>query len=291
MGQVGEQIARLQARMGQIRHKVAIMSGKGGVGKSSLTANLAVMLALRGRSVGVLDADINGPSLAKMMGVRGQRPEMTGEGVRPATGPLHIRVMSMDLFLPADETPVMWQAPTQQEAFVWRGTMEVTALREFLADTNWGELDFLLLDLPPGTDRLPNIAEILPDLGGTLVVTIPSEVSQLVVKKSVTLAKTLLKTPIIGLVENMSGYVCLQCGALGDLFHSGNPSAGSGRSPEDLAQALGIPFLGKIPFDPRISTSMDAGAPFLLAHPGSLAGQAFTEVGKKVEGFFEGAKV
>ncbi|MCI0526548.1 MAG: Mrp/NBP35 family ATP-binding protein, partial [Nitrospira sp.] len=214
LGQVGEQMERLKARMAKIRHKVAVMSGKGGVGKSSITANLAVGLASKGYTVGVLDADVNGPSLAKMMGVRGQKLKITGEGIQPAISPGNIRAMSMDLLLPTDETPVIWDAPTQQEAFVWRGTMEVTALREFLADTNWDHLDFLLLDLPPGTDRLPNLVELLPDLGGTLVVTIPSEVSQLIVKKSITLAKDLLKTPVIGLVENMAGYVCLRCGAL-----------------------------------------------------------------------------
>lgn len=282
LGQVGEQMERLKARMAKIRHKVAVMSGKGGVGKSSITANLAVGLASKGYTVGVLDADVNGPSLAKMMGVRGQKLKITGEGIQPAISPGNIRAMSMDLLLPTDETPVIWDAPTQQEAFVWRGTMEVTALREFLADTNWDHLDFLLLDLPPGTDRLPNLVELLPDLGGTLVVTIPSEVSQLIVKKSITLAKDLLKTPVIGLVENMAGYVCLRCGALGELFPSH-----TGQGTEDLARTSGIPFLGKIPFDPRIATATDSGIPFLLEYQSSLAGQAFSQITRKVEEFFK----
>lgn len=287
LAQVGEQIERLKARLDKIHHSMVIMSGKGGVGKSSITANLAVALGLKGYSIGVLDADINGPSLAKMMGVRGQKLSMTSQGVQPAVGPINIRVMSMDLLLPTDETPVMWKAPTQQEAFVWRGTMEVTALREFLADTNWGHLDFLLLDLPPGADRLPNIVELIPNLGGILIVTIPSEVSQLVVKKSITLAKDLLNTPIVGLVENMAGYVCLQCGVLGELFRSDNSSTSFKQTGEDLAQALGIPFLGKIPFDPRISAAMDSGTPFLPEYQNSLAGQVFIEMGNKVKEFFK----
>lgn len=278
LGQVAQQMDRLKVRMDKIRHKVAVMSGKGGVGKSFLTANLAVLLSLQGHSVGVLDADINGPSLAKMMGVRGQRLKTTEEGVQPALGPLNIPIMSMDLFLPTDETPVIWDAPTQQDSFTWRGSMEVTALREFLSDTNWGSLDFLLLDLPPGTDRLPNIVELLPDLGGTLIVTIPSEVSQLIVKKSISVAKDILKTPVIGLVENMAGYACPHCGTLGELFPSGDV--------KELTQSLGIPFLGKIPFDPRISASADSGIPFLLQYPDSLTGQAFSEIGKKVKEFF-----
>ena len=133
---------------------------------------------------------------------------MVSNGVKPALSPLGVKVMSMDLFLKDDETPVLWEAQTQKDAFTWRGTMEMSALREFLSDTEWGTLDYLLIDLPPGTDRLPNLVDLLPNLGGTVVVTIPSGVSQLVVKKSLTMAKKLLNAPVIGVVENMAAYVC-----------------------------------------------------------------------------------
>lgn len=274
IAQIEEQKERLAARLKRIRHTVLIMSGKGGVGKTAITVNLAAILAMEGYAVGVLDADINGPSIAKMLGVRGERLTIDEKGVSPAVGPLGIKVMSMDLLV--GDAPVTWEAPTQQDAFVWRGLMEVNALREFLADTHWGELDFLFLDLPPGTDRFPNLAQLLPHFSGTLIVTIPSEVSHLVVKRSIAAAKE-LRAPIVGLVENMAGYVCLSCGEVGVLFQGGGAEA--------MAADLGIPYLGKIPFDPRIASSSDEGRPFVLEQGGSLAGRAFAEVGQAVKRF------
>ena len=273
VGQVVAQQARLRARMAAVRWKLAVVSGKGGVGKSVLAANLAAAFAREGHRVGVLDADINGPSIAKMLGVRGQTLRVTGDGVVPAVSAQGIRVMSMDLLLPSDATPVTWDAPTQAEAFTWRGTMEANALREFLTDTAWGDLDLLLADLPPGTDRIPTIAGLLPDLTGTLIVTIPSEVSQLVVRKSIAMAQE-VKTPVLGLVENMAGYVCPHCGGLGELFH--------GPGGERLAAEAGIPFLGRIPFDPRIAAAGDRGAAFLAEEAGSPAGRALTELAGRI---------
>ena len=265
VGQVAEQQARLRARMAPIRRTVAVVSGKGGVGKSSITANLAVALASSGYAVGVLDADLNGPSIAKMLGVRGQALRVTDAGVVPAVSQEGVRVLSMDLLLPSDETPVVWDAPTQAEAHTWRGSMEGTALREFLTDTAWGRLDLLLLDLPPGADRFPTVAGLLPDLTGAIVVTIPSEVSHLVVKKSITLARE-IGAPLLGLVENMAGYVCPQCGSLGPLF--------AGPGGEGTAAQFGIPFLGRVPFDPRLAAAADRGRPFVLDHGDSPAGRA-----------------
>ncbi len=273
VGQIAEQQARLRARMAGIRRTVAVVSGKGGVGKSSLTANLAAALAADGYAVGVLDADLNGPSIAKMLGVRGHRLAVTEAGVEPARSADGIRVLSMDLLLPSDETPVVWDAPTQADAHTWRGTMEANALREFLTDTAWGTLDLLLLDLPPGADRLPTIAGLLPDLSGALVVTLPSEVSHLVVKKSITLARE-AGTPFLGLVENMAGYVCLECGALGALFE--------GPGGERTAGELGIPFLGRVPFDPRLASASDRGRAFVLEHGESPAGRALRDVAARL---------
>ena len=278
VGQVTQQVNRLQKRLASVRHTVAIMSGKGGVGKSSITANLASALGLRGHNVGVVDADINGPSIAKMMGVRGGQIDYGDDGVKPALSPLGVKVMSMDLFLKDDETPVLWEAQTQKDAFTWRGTMEVTALREFLSDTEWGTLDYLLIDLPPGTDRLPNLVDLLPNLGGTVVVTIPSGVSQLVVKKSLTMAKKQLNAPVIGVVENMAAYVCADCGKTEDLFPSGHT--------EEMVRQFDVSLLGKIPFDPRISIAADEGSVFVDQYRDTPAGRTLIALAEKIEAFF-----
>jgi ATP-binding protein involved in chromosome partitioning len=276
VGQLEAREARLRARMAGIRRKVAVVSGKGGVGKSSVTANLAAALGGQGHAVGVLDADLNGPSIAKMLGVRGRTLRLTDTGVVPALAETGVRVLSIDLLLPSDETPVTWDAPTQDEAYTWRGTMEANAIREFLTDTEWGALDVLLVDLPPGADRLPTLAGLLPDLAGAVVVTIPSEVSHLVVKKSITLARS-TGTRVLGLVENMAGYVCAQCGSLGALF--------AGPGGEHTATQCGIPFLGRVPFDPRLAAAADQGRAFVLEHAESPAGRALREIaGRLVAG-------
>jgi len=260
--QVSEQHARLHARLAEVRAIVAVVSGKGGVGKSSLTANLAASWALEGRRVGVLDADLNGPSMATMLGVRGRRLVVGAEGVTPPEGALGVRVMSMDLLLPSDDAPLVWEAPTQAESHTWRGAMEANALREFLADTAWGALDVLLLDLPPGTDRLVTVASLLPTLSGTIVVTIPSEVAHLVVRKSITIAAQ-AKAPVLGLVENMAG-----------LF--------PGPSGVDLAREAGIPFLGAVPFDPALAAAADFGEPLVASAPTCEAARALTTIARTV---------
>ena len=257
-GQVEAQLAKLKARLASVRYVVAVLSGKGGVGKSAITANLASRFALNGWKVGVLDADLNGPTMAKMLGVRGQKLVVAADGVEPPATALGVKVMSMDLLLPSDATPLTWDAPTQAEAYLWRGAMEANALREFLADTRWGELDALLLDLPPGTDRLATVASLLPELAGSVIVTIPSDVSHLVVKKSITVAAQ-TKAPILGLVENMAG-----------LF--------PGPDAAELARAAGIPFLGSVPFDPALAAACDHGEPFVAVAPESAAAQALARV-------------
>jgi ATP-binding protein involved in chromosome partitioning len=272
--QVSAQAERLKARMAGVRHAIAVMSGKGGVGKSAITTNLAAYFAKEGWRVGVVDADINGPSIAKMLGVRGHSLNFDADGVFPALGPLDIRVISMDLFLKEDHTPVVWDGP-QAETFVWRGTMEMHTLREFLTDVHWGELDILFLDLPPGTDRLATLNDLLPDLHGSVVVTIPSAVSQLIVSKSITMARDLLRTPIIGLVENMTSYVCPTCGTMHPLF-----------APAPQAETLaGVPLLGRVPFDPRMALAGDKGVPFILEDATSPAAQALAQVGEGVLNF------
>ncbi len=276
IGQVTAQANRLQQRLTSVKHTVAVMSGKGGVGKSSFTANLAAALTLKGNTVGVVDADINGPTLAKMMGVRTATLEYTPTGVKPAMTALGTKLISMDLLLAEDDAPVLWNAHSQKDAFTWRATMEVGALREFIADTEWGNLDYLLLDLPPGTDRLPNVAELIPNLGGVVVVTIPSEVSQFIVKKSVTMARDILDVPIIGVVENMAFYVCQHCGEEEPLFSAD-------QTPDEAFQQT---VLGSIPFDPRLARASDNGTLYIDEYPNAPASKALVQVAKKIQNFF-----
>jgi ATP-binding protein involved in chromosome partitioning len=166
--------------------------------------------------------------------------------------------MSLDLLLADDATPLAWQAPSQAEAHTWRGAMEASALREFLADTAWGDLDVLLVDLPPGTDRLATITGLVPGLTGTVVVTIPSDVARLIVRKSLTVARS-APAPVLGLIENMAG-----------MF----PGPGA----EPLARDSGVPFLGRVPFDPGLAAAADRGEPYVAAAPEAPAARALTAI-------------
>jgi ATP-binding protein involved in chromosome partitioning len=227
-----------------------------------VSANLATALALGGWRVGVLDTDLNGPSMAKMLGVRGRQLALGAGGVEPPETAHGVVVMSMDLLLPTDDAPLTWDAPTQDEAHTWRGSMEANAVREFLADTRWGALDALVIDLPPGTDRLATVASIVPKLSGTVIVTIPSEISQLVVRRSITVAgKT--GAPILGLVENMAG-----------LF--------PGADAASLATATGIPFLGSVPFDATLASAADRGEPMVAVAPEREVSQALTAIAVRI---------
>lgn len=252
--------------MSKIEHKIVVLSGKGGVGKSTVTANLGVALASRGHAgrVGVLDADITGPSIPKMLGVRGHRLDVGLPGVFPAIGPLDIRIVSMDFLLPSDETPV-----------IWRGPLKSVAIRQFLADVLWGDLDFLVVDLPPGTgDEALTAMQSIPGIGGVVIVTIPSEVSQIVVKKAVTFTRQ-LNAPVLGIIENMSGFVCPKCGTETHIFKIGGG--------QKIAEDLGVPFLGRVPLDPRICDDSDEGRPFIIEHFDSPAATAFLEIVEKVD--------
>ncbi len=258
-----------EIRLENIKHKIAILSGKGGVGKSIVTTNLAIALAWKGRPnlVGVLDADITGPSIPKMLGVRGQRLNAGPPGIFPVLGPLGIKVVSMDFLLPSDETPV-----------IWRGPLKSAAIRQFLSEVVWGELEFLLVDLPPGTgDEALSILQLIPEIDGVIIVTIPSEVSQLVVKKAITFVRE-LKAPVIGVIENMSEFVCPKCGYVANIFGSGGG--------EKISRELGVPFLGKIPIDARIAKTSDDGLPFIVTHHDSPPAKSFMEIVEKIENFF-----
>jgi ATP-binding protein involved in chromosome partitioning len=248
--QVAAQHERVSTRLAGIRHVVAVMSGKGGVGKSFVTAGLAGGLARAGRATGVLDGDLHGPTAARMLGVAPGRLEVRADGVSPAVAPGGVRVMSSDLLL-AEGAALRWREPGQFR-HVWRGTLESGMLREFLADVRWGPLDVLLVDLPPGTERLDALVELLPRPPGVVVVTIPSEASFRSVRRALEAALD-ASLPIHGVIENMAGYRCAGCSSEGPLFQ--------GDAGERLAQKAGAPLLARIPFDPRAQAAVDAGRP------------------------------
>lgn len=267
-GELGEQEKRLRERMGRVKHKIAVISGKGGVGKTMVTVNLAVAFAKKSApgKVGILDADIHGPCVPRMLGMKGGILRISPIGAFPATGPLGIKVVSIDFLLPSQETPV-----------IWRGPLKMSAIRQFLSDITWGELDLLLIDLPPGTgDEALSVMQLLPEMDGVVIVTIPSEVSQDVVKKAVMFARE-LNIPVIGVVENMSGLICPNCGTRIDVFKKGGGEA--------MSRELGVDFLGEIPLDPRICEASDEGMPFIMVQEGSPAAKSFAEIAEKIWGF------
>jgi ATP-binding protein involved in chromosome partitioning len=261
--QESEQQQNLKDKMGKIKHKIAIISGKGGVGKSTVTVNLAAAFALQGNHVGVLDADIHGPSVPRLLGLEGQQVKTEASSIFPVDGPLGMKVMSIDFFLPGE-------APT-----IWRGPLKMRAIRQFLSDVEWGELDYLFIDLPPGTGDEPlSIAQLLPDIDGVVIVTMPSELSSEIVKKAITFAER-LHMPIIGVVENMSGFICPHCGTKTEIFQSGGG--------KKIAKEMDVAFLGSIPIDPTVGVDSDKGTPFVVSHKDSAAAKAFMDIVLKVQ--------
>jgi ATP-binding protein involved in chromosome partitioning len=269
--QMQERQESLRYRMKQVKHIIAVISGKGGVGKSTVTVNLAAAFALHGKRVGILDADIHGPSVPRLLGLTGQQVKVAPPGAFPVKGPLGIKVISIDFFLPEEKTPA-----------IWRGPLKMTAIRQFLSDVAWGELDVLLIDLPPGTGDEPlSVAQLLPNIDGVVIVTMPSELSKAVVKKAITFARR-VGMPIIGIIENMSGYVCPTCGDKIDIFQSGGG--------KKMAEETDVSFLGSIPIDPKVGVDSDKGTPFVIEHVESPAAKAFVKIVKKVESYLKEKK-
>jgi ATP-binding protein involved in chromosome partitioning len=268
-----EKDQKLKKNMSRIKHKIAVISGKGGVGKSTVAANLAMAFALHGYKdrVGILDVDIHGPCIPKLLGVKGKKVQISPLGALPVTGPEGIKVVSMDFLVQSQETPI-----------IWRGPLKMQVIRQFLSDFMWGELDFLFIDAPPGTGDEPlSVMQLIPEMDGTIIVTIPSEVSEEVVKKAVSFSRQ-MGIHVIGVVENMSGFTCPKCGEKINIL-----GAGGGKR---IAEELNVPFLGQIPIDPKICEEADKGISFMKDNVDSPAAKAFREIVKKVEKFLETKK-
>ncbi|NLH98291.1 MAG: Mrp/NBP35 family ATP-binding protein [Chthonomonadales bacterium] len=248
-----------------VKHVVAVASGKGGVGKSTVACNLAVALAQSGASVGLLDADIYGPSVPLMMGAD-EEPEFDGEHIMPLYR-YGVKLMSMGFFLEADR------------AVVWRGPMIGKALQQFLNDVAWGELDYLIVDLPPGTgDASMSLAQLIPITGVVIVMT-PQDLAQKIAYKAVLMFEVLGESagrpvPILGVVENMSGFVCPKCGTVTHPFGSAGANV--------AAERLGVPLLGIVPMDPTVTAAGDTGHPAILVEPESVQAEAFRSIAGQV---------
>jgi len=267
--------SRVSERLCDVDRVVAVMSGKGGVGKSLVAASLALALARHGARAALLDADLNSPSLAKMLGLRGQPLRVGTSGVRPVQGPLGIALQSMDFLLQGEEA-LDWDGPRGEGSAV-RSALEDAALGGLLGETDWGERDVLLIDLAPGPDRLPAVVGLLPEISAALAVTIPTEVSMLSVERSVRRACE-AHVPMLGLVENLAHGVCSRCGATAPLFPE--------LALDARAAALGLEVVARIPFDAALAAAADAGR--LAEGSASQTTRAFDELAERVLGFRAG---
>ena len=254
---------KINQNLRNIAHKVLVLSGKGGVGKSTIAANLAVSLSLANKRVGLLDIDIHGPSIPKILNLEGRIIQVLGETMLPVQIGPSLKVMSIGFLLRDSD-----------DAVIWRGPMKYQVIKQFLKDVKWGSLDFLIVDSPPGTGDEPlSIAQLLGDADGAIIVTTPQEIALSDVRKSISFCRN-LNLPVLGVVENMSGFVCPKCGEQTDIFRLGGG--------EEMARQLGIHFLGRIPIDPQIVRACDTGQPYVSENSGNETAQAFSEVTKHI---------
>ena len=247
---------QIRDRIKQIKHQILVLSGKGGVGKSTVAVNLAISLSLEGKKVGLLDIDIHGPSIPKVLNLEGTGLQTDGETLLPVEVSENLKVMSIGFLLPNND-----------DAVIWRGPRKYHMIKQFLKDVNWGELDFLIIDSPPGTGDEPlSIVQLLENADGAVIVTTPQEVALSDVRKGITFCRS-LNLPVIGVLENMSGFVCPKCGEVTDIFKSGGG--------EKMATQMNVPFLGRVPIDPQIVRACDSGRPYVQHYSSSQAAQAF----------------
>ncbi len=255
---------KITSTLDNIKHKIIVLSGKGGVGKSTVSANIALSLSKKGYNVGLLDGDLHGPSIPKLLGADTQRPEFTQERILPVSVSQNLKIMSMAFLIPDEDSPV-----------IWRGPMKMSALKQFIGDVNWGNLDYLIIDLPPGTGDEPlSIIQLIPDADGAIIVTTPQDVALLSVRKSVNFVRK-MNIPIMGIIENMSGFHCPHCNKTVDIFKTGGGL--------NASRDLKIPFLGKIPIDPKIVEMGDQGTTFRINDENSSTAKSFHGIVERIE--------
>ncbi len=255
----------IEKALESVNYKIAIISGKGGVGKTSVVVNLAAAFKSKMYEVGIFDADVHGPSVPKMTGIKTEMRDLLhgSHGIDPVVNDQGLKVMSVALIWPTDMTPIMW-----------RGQYKARVLRQFLSSIRWHEMDFLFVDLPPGTGDEPiTIMKSIPDLDGMVVVTTPQEISTIVCSRAINAAKE-LHIPIIGLIENMNSYVCPDCGRLEYFF-------GKERG-QKLAKTFKLPYLGGIPLDGQYSDAADSGVPIVFKYPESMTAKAMMQIADKI---------
>ena len=250
---------KISTALARIKSKIVVLSGKGGVGKSTVAANLAAGLALEGFKTGLLDVDIHGPSIPRIMGLIGVKPEMAGDAILPVEWNWNLKVVSMGFFLTDPDVPV-----------VWRGPVKGGVIKQFIEGVAWGDLDCLVVDCPPGTGDEPlSVMQLLGTDAVALVITSPQDIAIDDVRRSVGFCRE-LGNPVLGIVENLSGFHCPQCGTVHDIFKSGGG--------ERLAEAAGVSFLGRIPIDGKVGTAADQGEAYLAVKSDSPAAKAFRQV-------------
>ena len=258
-----EQEERLKNNLSRIKNKLLVISGKGGVGKTTVAINLAYGLAIKGYKTGILDVDIHGPNIAKMLGIEDKKLASSEFGIEPAMVLSNLKAISLALVGYDVNQPV-----------IWRGPLKMIAIKQLLSDVNWGELDYLIIDSPPGTGDEPlSVCQLIPDLNGAIVVTTPQDVAILDSKKSVLFAVQ-LNVPVLGIIENMSGFTCPHCGKEVDLFGMGGG--------EKAAEDLKVPFLGRIPLEPMMIKSGDSGKPFIQFNKDKNAAKILDEITEKI---------
>lgn len=257
-----EQKVKVESSLQKIKNKFIVMSGKGGVGKTSTSVNLAVALANKGFKVGIMDVDLHGPDVPRMLGVEGMLDLNQSHRLNPASVGENLKVVSIESLM-----------PTKDDAIIWRGPLKFSAIQQFIGDVEWGELDFLVIDCPPGTGDEPlTVAQTISD-AKAIIVTTPQEIALADVRKSINFCKA-VKMQIFGVIENMSGFACPHCGEMIDLFGTGGG--------EKTAQEFGLAFLGRIPFDPNVVACGDAGARYIEVHVNSRVTKAFDAIAEKM---------
>ncbi len=253
-----EQDMAVNESLAKIKNKILVMSGKGGVGKTSTSVNLSVALAHKGYNVGLMDVDLHGPDVPRMLGLEGTPQVNENKKLNPISYSETLKAISIESF-----------TPNKDDAIIWRGPLKFSAIKQFIGDVDWGNLDFLIIDAPPGTGDEPlTVAQTISD-AKAIIVTTPQEVALADVRKSINFCKT-VKMEIFGMIENMSGFSCPHCGEMVELFGSGGG--------EKTASQMGVRFLGRIPFDPQMVVCGDSGASYQESHRDSAVTKAFSDV-------------